>query len=187
MTLVLLGTEAKDIPIKPAEVNFDKEGKTTVYSDSKGKVVKKITTQSAEYKWLYEDGTAYAGKAYKNIKGKLVKPFSKTTLIEKHELIDQADTKYFINQELTYLLVGAKLKERIKELHAEKKAVLFKYANSGFKVYKAIVQYDPELDKVLMRCYRGDLRKANLSEDEDLKEATESDDVDSLDMSELEV
>ena len=74
----IMNTIVKNIPLKAQELAFDKDGKSAAYSDPKGKKVKKIQLQAAKYKWLYENGKEYTGKAYKNIGGKPVKEFGKT-------------------------------------------------------------------------------------------------------------
>ena len=181
-----MNTMVKNIPLKAQEIAFDKEGKKEIYSDPKGKRVKKVQLQAAEYKWVYENGDEYAGKSYKNIGGKPIKTFSKTTEVKETQLIKKDEIKYFLMNELTYLLIGAEFKEKVKAIDAEGKAITFNYVNSGFKVHKAIIIYDKELDKVFMRCYRGDLRKMELPEETDAKELVSDDGVEGLDINSLE-
>ncbi len=183
--IIIMGEEVKEIPIKPTEIQFEKDGRSFKYADAEGKQVKKIQVTASEYKWVYTDATEYTGKAYKVLNGKPVKEFSKTAIVKKYETINKGNVQYFINNELTYLLVSDNLKEEVKGLDSENKVITFKYVNRGFKIYKAVVSYDIELDKVFMRCYRGDLRKADLTETTTKKELT--DNVDSLDLDDLEV
>jgi len=187
MTIVINGIECKDVPIHAGELEVDKIGKETKYTDKDGKLVKKIQIQGSEYKWVFEDGTEYTGKAYKNFKGKPISEFSKTTLIEKYDISDKKDMKYFINNELTYLMINKKLKDWVKGLDSEGKFVTFKFTNRGLKIYKAGLVYDTDLDKVFMRLFRGDLRKANLTEKEDVKEIEVEEKVAKLDLDNLEV
>ena len=186
MALVIDGHEIKAVPIKPSEIAFDKEGKKEIYVDNSGKQVKKIKVQGSEFKWVYEDGTVCGDKTYKAIKGKPVKPFSKTTVIKSYDTIDICDIQYFTNNELTYLLVSSALKDKLKEMPT--KAISFKYVNRGFKVYRAAAYYDPKIERILMRCFRGDLRKADLSEHENVEEISVADDgVEQMDLDALEV
>lgn len=182
--MLINGKNVKEIPIKSQEIAFDKDKKVTIYADKDGKHVKKIQLQSSEYQWLYEDGTEYTGKAYKCIKGKPIKEFSKTSNIEKSKVIDISEIKFFVCNELTYLLVGNDFKEDMKKLEIEGKALSFKYCVRGFKVYNAVATYDKELDKVILRCYRGDIRMCDLSENEEVKEFNE-DNVNTLDIDSL--
>ena len=186
MALVLNGLEVKAVPIKPKEISFDKDGKKEIYVDVKGSPVKKIKVQGSEFKWVYDDGTVCSGKTFKAIKGKPVKPFNKTTLIDTYDTIDISDMKYLINNELTYMLVNAKLKEQLKEIGD--KAWSFKFVNRGFKVHRAVVYYDSQLDRSMMRLFRGDLRKTELPEQEDVEEIQGSDDgVEQMSLDDLEV
>jgi len=187
MTIVLMGMELKDIPIKPQELQFDKSGKATKYTDSKGKEVKKIQVHASEYKWVFDDGSEYSGKAYKNINGTPVKEFKKTTLIDKYDLIDKREIKNFINNEHTYLIVNDGFKAKMKEYDLQGQAVAFKFVIRGFKIYKAVIAYDLELDRVLMRCFRGDLRKSNLDEATEKEISTPTDDVKEVSLDDLEV
>ena len=82
-----MNTIVKNIPLKAQEIAFDKEGKKEIYSDPKGKRIKKIQLQAAEYKWVYENGDEYTGKSYKNIGGKPIKTFSKTTEVKETQTI----------------------------------------------------------------------------------------------------
>ena len=177
-----------EVTLKPKEIGFDKDGKTTKYVDKDGKQVKKLQVQASEYKWVYEDGMEYTGsKSYKCIEGKPVKEFTKTVTISTVKEIDQADIVYFIQNEHTYMLVGDSFKTEIKACSGLKKAVTFKYAIRGFKAYNAVVSYDAQLDRVFMRLYRGDLRKANLVEDDSVSEIESADDVKKIDIDDLEV
>ena len=49
VAIVIMGCEAKDVPIKPNEIKFDKDGRSMIYVDSKGKRVKKMQIQASEY------------------------------------------------------------------------------------------------------------------------------------------
>ena len=187
MSLVIMGKEVKEISLKPKEIVFDKKGKKTAYADSKGKGVNKIQVQASEYKWVYDDGENYEGKEYKCIKGKPVKPFSRTTLIDKYDTIDKSETKYFVNNELTYLLVNQSFKDDIKALNDENKCISFKYVIRGFKIYKAVVSYDADMDKVFMRCYRGNIKQLDLNENETKSTIECDDEVETMDLNELEV
>mgnify|MGYP003131580181 CR=1 FL=1 len=186
MALVIDGIEIKEVPIKPNTIQFDKDGKKEIFMDASGKVAKKIQVQGSEYKWVYDDGSVCEGKTFKSIKGKPIKPFSKTTVIDTYDICDITELPYFINNELTYLLVSEKFKAKLQELSG--KALVFKYVNRGFKVYRAVAYYDEQLSKSLLRCYRGDLRKADLTEHEDVAEiSAEADSVESLSLDDLEV
>jgi hypothetical protein len=184
MAIVLMGCEAREVPIKPKEIAFDKEGKSTAYVDSKGNKVKKIQLQGSEYKWVYDNGSECSSKTFKSIKGKPVKPFSKTTVINKYDTIDIKDMGQMVNNELTYMLVSSQLKDKLKELAGQ--GLSFKFVNRGFKVYRAVAYYDTALDRSLMRCFRGDLRQVDLTEGEEISEI-ETSDVESLDLDSLEV
>ena len=109
-TIVIDGLEIKEVPIKTSGIPFDKDGKKEIYLDSAGKPVTKMKIQGSEYKWVYDDGAVCDGKTYKSFKGKPMKPFSKTTVIKSYDIIDISDLKYFISNELTYLLVNNDLR-----------------------------------------------------------------------------
>ena len=188
MVIVLMGTEVKEIPLKPAEIIFDKDGKKAKYVDSTGTQVKKVQKQASQYVWVFDDGTEYTGKAYKSVKGKPVKEFSKTAVIDKYDEIDKGYERLMIQNDHTYLLVGDKLKSKLKSLNADGKAISFRYIIRGFKVYKAVASYDEELDRCFMRCYRGDISKMDLSETADEKGITSTDDgVSELDLDAMEL
>ena len=177
------GMTVTQVPIKPKEISFDKDGKKTVYVDAEGKVVKKLQLQGAEYKWIYADTELECeGKTYKSFKGQPVKGFSKTTVIMDFKRIEVSDLNYFVSNELTYLLVGGEFKEWIKT----QKCISFKYVNRGFKVYESVAYYDKALDKVFMRCFRGNLKQLELLEHESVKEIGVEDNVKSLSFEELE-
>ena len=184
MALVLMGKEVRAIPIKPKEFDFDKDGKDTIYLDKDGKRARKIQVQASEYKWVYEDGTECSGKTFKSFKNKPVSGFKKTTLVKEYDVIDKCEIKNFICNDLTYLLVSKELKKKMKHLAKDDKAISFKYVNSGFKVHRAVVIYDDKLDRVIMRCFQGDLRKADLTETEGTKEI-EAESVASPDLAEI--
>ena len=182
------GIKVKEIPIKAKGIDFDKVGKKEKYLDKDNKEVTKIQLQGSEYKWVYADGKECKGKTFKSINGKAVKPFSKTAIVKSYDVVKITEINYFINNELTYLLVSNEFKELMKEHKSKDEAVTFKYVNRGFKVYKAVALYDEKLDKVLLRCFRGDLRKAELNESLDEKEEIEAEDgVEKLDLDSLEV
>lgn len=181
-----MNTVVKNVPLKAQEITFDKEGKKEVYSDPKGKRVNKIQLQAAQYKWVYENGDEYTGKSYKNIGGKPIKSFMKTTEVKKTEIINKEEIKYFLMNELTYLIIGNDFKKKMKTFDEDNKAITFNFVNSGFKVHKAIMVYDKELDRVFMRCYRGDIRKMELPEETTMKEIVSDDGVKGLDIDSLE-
>jgi len=184
-TIVIDGQEIKEVPIKTKGIQFDKTGKKETYLDSAGKPVTKIKVQGSEYKWVYDDGQVCAGKTYKSFKGKPMKPFSKTTVIKSYDIIDISDLKYFISNELTYLLVNDNLKSKLKELG---KAYSFKYVNRGFKIHRAVAYYDEQIERVIMRCFQGDLRKADLTEHSVNEEITAAEDgVEEFSLEDLEV
>jgi len=183
MSIVIKGLELKQVPIKPKEIAFDKDGKSVVYLDPQGKRIKKIQVTASEYRWTNEDGTIYSGKAYKSIKGKPIKEFAKTTLINKFDEVPVSDLTYYIQNEHTYLIVNSELKAQLIE---SKKALVFNYVIRGFKVYKAAIYFDEQLQRVLMRCFRGDLRQAELNEQETKEIKTTVDDgVEALDLDSL--
>ena len=185
MTLVIMGMEVKEVPIKPKEIEFDMDGKKELYVDGTGRKTKKIQVSASEYKWVYEDGSICSGKTFKAINGKPVKSFTKTAVIDKYDIIDISDLKYFINNELSYLLVNSSFKSRLKEMTG--KALVFKYVNRGFKVYRAAAYYDEVLDRAMLRCFRGDLRKANLIEQEAEEIEVATDNVAQLSLDDLEI
>jgi len=180
------GLQIKEVPIKPKEVQFDKDGKKVISTDHSGKRVDKIKIQGSEFKWVYEDGSAYAGDQYKLIKGRpvLAKGFSKTKIVKSYDTIDISDINYFVSNELTYLLVNKQFKERMAQLKG--KALSFKFINRGFKVHRAVVYYDEQLHKVLMRCFRGNLKEMDLPEDEEINEIEETKEV-GISLDDLEV
>lgn len=180
------GMQIKEVPIKAKEVQFDKDGKNVISVDASGKRIDKIQVQGSEYKWCYEDGTAYSGDQYKLIKGRpvLAKGFSKTAVVKSYDTIDISDINYFVSNELTYLLINPAFKERMKQLSG--KALSFKFINRGFKVHRAVVYYDEALSKVLMRCFRGNLKEMDLPEDELINEIEEKKEV-GISLDDLEV
>ncbi len=183
MTLVINGHEIKEVPIRATGIEFDMSGKKEIFLDSTGKPVTKVKVQGSEFKWVYDDGTVCTGGTYKSYKGKPIKPFSKTTVIKSFDTIDISDINYFISNELTYLLVNNEFKAELKELG---KAMSFKYVNRGFKVHRAVVYYDDKVERVLMRCFRGDLRKTDLTEHSVAAEIT-TEEVAGLSLDDLEV
>jgi hypothetical protein len=187
MSLVILGTEVKDIPIKPGEIEFDKDGKSFVYLTKEGKKLKKTQVQKAEYVWTDEDGNEFDGKPYKSFKGKPVSEFKKSNLIDKYDVISRSELQYFIQNEHTYLLSGKDFKAKfLKEVGADN-GMTFKFVIRGFKVYKAVITHEENLGgKLLMRLYRGDLRKADLNEETKEVKAVDED-VDSLDLDAMDV
>ena len=185
MTLVIDGIEVKAVPIKPVGIAFDMTGKKETYLDKAGKSVTKQKIQGSEYKWVYENGSVCSGKTYKSFKGKPIKPFSKTAVIKSYDTIDISDIQYFISNELTYLLVSKDLKAMLKGLTG--KAISFKFVNRGFKIHRAVAYFDPKIEKVLMRCFRGDLRKTDLTEHEDVAEITTDEGVEGLSLDDMEV
>jgi len=185
MSIVIDNMEIKAIPIKPKTIEFDKDGRKEIYVDATGQRVNKIQVQGSEYKWTYEDGSEYTGKSYKAIKGKAVKPFSKTTVIKSYERISITELPYFINNELTYLLVNEDFKARLKEKPQE--ALSFKFVNRGFKVYRGVAYFDEQLGKSLLRLFRGDLRKVELPEDVEVNEIESAENVAEMSLEDLEV
>jgi hypothetical protein len=183
MSLVINGFKVKDIPLKSKGISFDKEGKKEIYLDGNGNRATKVTIQKSEYKWVGDDGTEVEGKTYKSINGKPIQPFSRTTIIDNFEKISVTELPYFVNNELTYLLVGTDFKEHMKEVGT---AYSFKFINRGFKIYRAVAYYDQALDRVFMRCFQGDIRKMDLLEHEELAEI-ESNEVEMLSLESLEV
>ena len=186
MTLVIMGLPVKEVPVKPKGIQFDKENKKEVYMDSKGRVATKVQLTKSEYKWVYkDDNTECVGKTYKSINGKPIKPFSKTAVIDKYDIIDIKELPYFLTNDLTYLMVNSDFKVKMKELTG--KMISFKFINRGFKVYRAVSYYDPQLDRVIMKCCQGDLRKIELLEQEEINEIQVEDEVEGLNLDDLEV
>ena len=106
-------------------------------------------------------------------------------MIAKYDIIDNSDRNYLIENEKTYQLVSPTLKAELKQLAEQNQTISFKYVNSGFKIHKAVLElFD---DKILMRCYRGDLRKVDLSEEMVEEITTQDDGVESLSLDALEV
>ena len=86
------------------------------------------------------------------------------------------------------MLVNKEFKEHIKGLDNEDKVISFKYVIRGFKIHRAVVMYDKDLDRVFLRCFRGDLRKIELPEETDKKEiSVEDDEIDSMDLDAMDV
>jgi len=185
MTLVIMGLPVKEIPIKPKGIQFDKDGKKEIYVDSKGARAKKVKISSSEFKWVYEDGSEVEGKTYKSINGKPMRPFSKTAVVDKYDTISVTELPYFLTNELTYLLVNPTFKDKMKELTGQ--AISFKFVNRGFKVYRAVSYYDPQLDRVIMKCTQGDLRKVDLPEESEVAEIEAEDSVEQMSLDDLEV
>jgi hypothetical protein len=148
----------------------------------------------SEYKWVEEEsGTEYTGKSYKSFKGKPIASFNRTAVVAKYDTVDLNDMHYAIENEKTYLVSCESLKHELKELSEKsnitgytRKGISFKYCNRGLKLYRAYVFYNEKLDRLLMRCTRGDLRKVDLIESEK-EEITADEGVEQLDMAEIEV
>ena len=188
MTIVIMGMEAKEVPVKPKEIEFDKDGRSFKYVDKDGKVIKKLQVQASEYVWKYEDGTEFSGKEYKSLNGKPVKPLDKTSIIKDTEIISRDEMKYFLENPYSYVLVGEEFKNKLKELSADNKAISFKYVvRAGFKVYRAVAYYDIEIDKSVLKCFRGDIRKAELNDVENKTSVEVDDNVETIDLDAMEV
>jgi len=175
-------------PLTVTGIQFDKDesGKKEQYINAKGEKLTKHQMQKAEYKWMNDVTNAEEKtKGYKSIKGKPAKAFSKTTKIDNYETIDLSDINLFVENEKTYQLINPGLKAELKTMLDTNRTISFKYVNSGFKVYKAVLVIHD--DKILMRCFRGDLRKLDLTED-NVDEVKVSDDgVEALDLDALDV
>lgn len=187
MSLTISGISVKQVPIKPKEIEFDKDGKKAKYVDKDGKQIKEKVIHSKESIWVYEDNKVFEGGTtgrFKAIKGKAVKGFSKTDNIEKTEEVSFADImRYSINVDASYYLVSSPLKEMMKKLSLQNKGLKFKYVNRGFKIYdNTIVYYDEVLDRVIMKCGRSDLRQADMPETTTAKESVVDDGVATLDL-----
>jgi len=168
--------ETKEVVLKPKEIEVDKDGKDTIYLDAEGKRVIKHKVQGAEYKWTYEDGTEYTGKSYKSYKGKPISPFRKTPKISNPEKLMPLDAfKRCVINEHTYYLVGSEFKEKMREI--EDVLVFKPYKIAGLKAYRALVYYDKEFDRVIMRLCRSELNSSEMPELEDIKEAKVEDNV----------
>ena len=171
-------------PLKVKGIEFDKDGKKEIYVNAKGERCTKVQLSKSEYKWLNDiTKQEETGETFKAINGKPVKEFGKTKVIVKYDVCDTSDTEWMVENEATYQLISPTLKNEIKE---SKKAVSFKYVNSGFKAYKAFVTYNEQFDTLIMRCYRGDLRKIDLKETSVIGQK-ESEVVESLDISSLDI
>lgn len=166
------GIKVAEVPVKPKELEFDKVGKSFKYVDEDGKEVKKIQVQASEYKWVYTDGTEFEGKACKSINGEAVSEYEKETdrdgaiVISDIKKIYQTEQDYFIENELTYMLVSEPFKAEIKALSKSEMVMTFPFSIKGLKAYTAVVSYNHQLDRVFMRLWRGDLRESNLDESE---------------------
>jgi len=187
MTIVLMGIQAKEIPLKPRSIQPDKDGKDTIYCDSSGrKVISKAKiVGSTKREYVYaDDSSVFEGKPLRMVKGKPTDGFERTTVIESYETIEIADMAHFVSNEYTYMLVSDKLKSQLQELGT--KAVSFKFVNrKGLKVYRAVAYYDKELNRALMRLYRGNLKQMELPEDTDVKEIES--DVETLNLDDFEI
>lgn len=168
-------------PISVEGIKFDMDGKKEAYVDKDGKKLKKIQLSKGEFKFVRPDGTI-APKGYKSLNGKPVASFTKTKEVKTYDTIGLSELGYFIENDKTYLVSCDSLKS---ELNGDK-AITFKYVNAGFKVYKAVITCNPLLDKLIMRCFRGDLRKVDLTEKTEEIKATEEG-VEKIDLDAIEV
>jgi len=173
------------IKVKGLKLDKDSKGKKELYVDAKGDAVSKIQIVKGEYRWVYtETAKPYDGTAFKSYKGKPINKFEKTNNVETYEVEDIGVMYNLVENEATYLVTSDSLKQELKELE---QAITFKYTNgNGFKFYKAVVYYDHNLDRVLMRCFRGDLTKIDLSE-KPQKEITAEEEVNRLSLDDMEV
>jgi len=116
--------------------------------------------------------------------GKPVNSFSKTkeTPID---IIDNSDKSNYIQNEKSYQLISDALKAELKELLDQGKTMSFKYVNAGFKIHRAVLELWN--DKIIMRCYRGDLTKVDLDESKLEEVSTTDEGVEQMDLSSLEV
>ena len=175
----------RPLSVKGLELDMDDTGKKEKYVDAQGNELKKIQIQKAEYSWAVKStGDVYEGKQFKSFKGKPIKAFAKTKEVKAYDTIDISDINNFVENEKTYQIINPGLKSHLKELLANNQTISFKYVNSGFKIHRAVLTlFD---DKILMRCFRGDLTKMDLTES-DVEEVTTTDDVSSLSLDDLEV
>ena len=175
----------KPLTVKGLELDMDSDGKKELYVNKLGQPLKKLQLQKAEYSWKNTvTDTEETGKSYKSFKGKPIASFTKSKEITQFEWVDSTEKSNFIENEKTYQLISDSLKTELIE-HTGK-ALVFRYVNSGFKIHKAFVEYDEELKAVLMRCYRGDLRKIDLSENTVVEATTKDEGVEQLDLNALE-
>jgi hypothetical protein len=181
------------IELKPIKVDssikldMDKSGKKELYVNKLGEPLEKIQIQKGEFKYVNEKtGKEETTKPYKAINGKAVNSFSKTRVVAKYDTIKLNEQSNFIENEKTYLVSGDSFKQELKTLAEKGECVTFKYANSGFKLYKAVAYFDLELGRVFLRCYRGDLRKIDLNETTTTKEI-QAEEVDRIDINDIEV
>lgn len=163
--------EVRDVPVHPREIETDTEGKETVYRDpTTGKKVKKYQLGKATYKWAYEDGTEFTGKACKSVKGKPIAEFTKTTKLDSLEKVDAAKfLMTVVENEHCYYLVGNEFKAALKKA---KSGFVFKpFKIRGLKAYKALIYYDEVLDRAIMRLCRGELNCEEMPENDVVQEA----------------
>ena len=175
----------RPLTVKGLELDKDETGKKELYVDAKGNELKKLQMQKAEYSWVVK-GTQepYDGKQFKSFNGKPIKAFTKTKEVKEYDTIDISDINSFVENEKTYQLINPRLKAVLIELAEKNQTISFKYVNSGFKIHRAVLVLHK--DVVLMRCFRGDLNKLDLTET-DVEELSVQDEVASLDISNIEV
>jgi len=178
----------KTIAVNGLALDKDSSGKKELYVNGNGDPLKKVQLQKAEFKWVNENThKEETGKSYKSLNGKPIKAFSRTKEVKDYDAVKIADIPYFIENEKTYQLISSTLKAEVQALACNGEAMSFKYVNSGFKVYRAVVTYDELLGVVLMRCYRGDLRKVDLTETTVDEVQTQDDGVESMDLGAIEI
>jgi len=187
------GIEVRLVNIKAPKIAFDMDGKAFKYVDKDGKQVKKVPKPKVADVWKYVDDEGkpvadFEGTHYKSKDGKPVGEFKATTAVAGQKF-DLREMGYLVTNTHTYMVVSEHLKERLKELASEGKGLSFKYIGTsrGHQAYRAVVYYDIELDRSLMRLFSGDIRKNDLDEDTEAKEITADPDVETLDLDDLEV
>ena len=183
-----IGKHTVDLtPIKVKGIKFDMDANASrkeQYEDAKGSPITKIQIVKGEYKWVDNNtNEPYSGTAYKARAGKPIAKFEKTKVVDKYDSIDIGEMYNLVENDATYLVTGESIKDELKE---STQAITFKYTNgNGFKFYKAVVYYDIALDRVFMRCFRGDLTKLDLVEK--AQKEIVADEVEKLSLDDMEV
>ena len=171
-------------PISVEDIKFDTdENGDTLYVNAAGERITKVQISKSEFKWIRQDMQEEKGKSYKSMNGKPVATFKKTKNVQKYSTVDENEVRFAIESD-TYVLHSDGLKSELQQL-GKGKAIAFKYANSGFKIYKAVVFFDEILGQILMKCIRGDLRKIDFSMP--AEEIKAKDDVASLDLDAIQI
>jgi len=176
----------REIVIKPREIEFDKN-----QVDAEGNELKKIRNPLAngEKAFIFIDkDNQPVEKHFKAINGKPKNGFKKTTCLNEQSIFQETLSTTLagmVCNDHTYYLINDELKAILQEIGENTCLVCKPYVIRGFKAYKAIIYYNPEVDRSIMKLCRSDILDAEMPEVTEVKEVVTKDDVEGITEDEL--